>query len=96
VRPVSSKFSSLVLLADQTCHSSQVNAAIEKILETKEITVILVAHRLSSIAQADRVVVVDRGEIVEDGQFDDLINEPTSRFAKLMSAQLVGMHTPHE
>lgn len=52
---------------------SQVNAAISKILESKEITVILVAHRLSSIAQADRVVLIEHGEVVEDGKYDELV-----------------------
>lgn len=50
------------------------NKAISKILENRTSTVILVAHRLSSIAQADRVVVIDGGEVVEDGKFDQLVS----------------------
>ncbi|KAL7416712.1 P-loop containing nucleoside triphosphate hydrolase protein [Mrakia frigida] len=87
-----------ILLLDEatsaldTASEQHVNQAIARILETKEITVILVAHRLSSIAMADRVVLIDRGEVVEDGSYDDLSTDPESRFAKLMSAQINQAH----
>ncbi len=36
-------------------------------------TVILVAHRLSTLRDADRILVFDAGRIVAEGQFDDLV-----------------------
>ncbi|CDZ96461.1 atp-binding cassette transporter [Phaffia rhodozyma] len=84
-----------ILLLDEatsaldTASEQLVNKAISKILENRTSTVILVAHRLSSIAQADRVVVIEGGEVVEDGKFDELSVDSSSKFYQLMSAQLL-------
>jgi ATP-binding cassette subfamily B protein len=45
-------------------------------------TAIIIAHRLSTVAIADRVLVMEHGRIVEDGTPDDLI-AGTGRFAQL-------------
>jgi len=37
-------------------------------------TAMIIAHRLSTVAQADRVLVVDHGRITEDGRPEDLIS----------------------
>lgn len=39
---------------------------------------ILIAHRLSSIAQAGRVVLLDGGAVVEDGSYEDLVSTKSS------------------
>jgi ABC-type multidrug transport system fused ATPase/permease subunit len=36
-------------------------------------TTLVIAHRLSTVRGADRVVVLDRGAIVESGRHDDLV-----------------------
>ena len=36
-------------------------------------TQIIVAHRLSTIRNVDRVIAIDRGRIVENGGFDELV-----------------------
>jgi ABC-type multidrug transport system fused ATPase/permease subunit len=46
-------------------------------------TSVVIAHRLSTIMKCDRIVVVHKGRIVEDGTFDFLSNIPNGHFAKL-------------
>ncbi len=48
-----------------------IQAALEGAMEGK--TVIAIAHRLSTIASMDRIVVLDVGQIVEEGTHDDLL-----------------------
>jgi ATP-binding cassette subfamily B protein len=49
-----------------------------ELLKSKDITVILIAHRMSTISQAGRVIVLDKGKIDQDGSFDKLASEEGS------------------
>jgi ATP-binding cassette subfamily C protein len=51
----------------------QLHNALESYLENR--TTIIIAHRLSAVRQADRVVVFDGGEIIMDGDHDSLISQ---------------------
>ncbi len=53
-------------------------------------TVFVVAHRLSTVRQADRIITIERGRIVEDGRHDDLIRS-NGRYARLHYLQ-AGIH----
>ena len=53
-------------------------------------TTIVVAHRLSTIAKLDRIVVVEAGTIVEDGTHDELV-AAGGLYARLWSHQAGGM-----
>jgi subfamily B ATP-binding cassette protein HlyB/CyaB len=50
-------------------------------------TVLIIAHRLSTVRMADRIVVMERGQIVETGAPDELLARPNSRFAALQTLQ---------
>ena len=50
-------------------------------------TVISIAHRLSTVKEADRIAVLKGGTIVESGTFEDLI-ESQAAFHKLVKQQL--------
>ena len=51
----------------------RVNDAIDKILRSRQTTCLVVAHRLSTIARAERIVVLEDGNIVESGTYRHLV-----------------------
>ncbi|MDE1153983.1 MAG: ABC transporter ATP-binding protein [Micavibrio sp.] len=50
-------------------------------------TTITIAHRLSTIQKADRILVFDKGEIIEQGDHASLMNRPNSRYKALYDMQ---------
>ena len=52
------------------------NDAIDKILRSRQTTCFVVAHRLSTIARAERIVVLEDGNIVESGTYRQLVSSP--------------------
>jgi ATP-binding cassette subfamily B protein len=51
-------------------------------------TTFVIAHRLATIRNADRILVFDRGRIVEVGSFEELVARG-GRFAELAKAQFL-------
>ena len=62
----------------------EVQAAIEALAEHR--TVICVAHRLSTLASMDRILVLSHGRIIEEGSFDELVKAGKS-FAAMAAQQ---------
>ena len=55
-------------------------------LDALNCTRIVIAHRLSTIRNCDRILVLDKGQILEDGSYDELIAK-NGRFAELVERQ---------
>jgi len=64
----------------------QFQAALKKATEGR--TTFIIAHRLATIREADRIFVFDEGRIVEAGTFDALLAKG-GRFSKLAGAQFM-------
>ncbi len=59
---------------------------VSEALGSLKCTRIVIAHRLSTIKQCDRIIVLDRGKIIEDGKYDELIAK-NGFFAELVARQ---------
>jgi ATP-binding cassette, subfamily B, beta-glucan exporter len=59
-------------------------AALDEVMKGR--TTFVIAHRLATVRKADRILVFEKGRVVEDGSFDDLIRT-NGRFAELARAQ---------
>ena len=46
-------------------------------------TSIVIAHRMSTIQKCNRIVVINRGRVVEDGTYEELSAKQDGHFAKL-------------
>jgi ATP-binding cassette, subfamily B, bacterial MsbA len=79
-----------ILLLDEatsaldTESEAQVQTALKRLMAGR--TTILIAHRLSTVRGADRIYVIDRGQIVETGDHDALIRE-RGLYARLAKSQ---------
>lgn len=52
-----------------------IQAEIEKMKQENNTTIIAIAHRLTTLKNCDRIIVLNKGKIEEDGRFDDLIEK---------------------
>ncbi len=65
--------------------------AVERLMTGR--TVIVIAHRLSTVRALDRILVFDRGEIVEDGSHAGLVARQNGLYRRLFERQAFGLLT---
>jgi ATP-binding cassette, subfamily B, bacterial len=79
-----------VLILDEATSSldipseRMVQRALQTVLDDR--TALVIAHRLSTVQIADRVLVLDHGRVIEDGAPDELIHRTGGRYAALHRA----------
>ena len=80
-----------VLIFDEA--TSALDYESEKIIQdnmrfiAKGRTVITIAHRLTAVRDANRILVMEIGEIIEQGTHADLLKQPSGRYAGLHAIQ---------
>ena len=62
-----------------------VQKAIDNLMQDR--TVFVIAHRLSTVQNADKIVVINDGEIIEQGKHEDLLNIENGAYLMLYNAQ---------
>ncbi|MFN6564728.1 MAG: NHLP bacteriocin export ABC transporter permease/ATPase subunit [Nostoc sp. ChiSLP01] len=66
---------------------NRTQAIVSTSLDQLGVTRIIIAHRLSTIRNADRIYVIEAGRVVQQGRFEELVNQK-GLFANLMARQM--------
>lgn len=83
-----------ILILDEA--TSQLDSVTESLIQEslwelmQNKTTIVIAHRLSTLLHMDRILVFDKGKIVEDGSHDTLLNNTNGVYKQLWDAQVGG------
>lgn len=67
---------------------SLIQESLESVMKNK--TVLVIAHRLSTLKKMDEIWVMDQGEIIEKGSFKNLLEKKSGKFADLWKKQVEG------
>ncbi|KAF6576510.1 ABC transporter ATP-binding protein [Paenibacillus polymyxa] len=73
-------------------HEAAIQAALERM--KGQMTLIVIAHRLSTIRHADQIVVLNQGEVIQQGNYRQLEQEERGAFSQLLSYQSSVTATP--
>lgn len=74
-------------------HAFQVQQALNNIM--REHTVLVIAHRLSTVEKADNIIVIDKGLVAEQGPHSQLMANG-GLYSKLVQRQVLGIETGAE
>ncbi|MCP5150363.1 MAG: NHLP bacteriocin export ABC transporter permease/ATPase subunit, partial [Chromatiales bacterium] len=78
-----------ILLLDEATSAldNRTQTVVSRALDRRRVTRIVVAHRLSTIRNADRIYVLSKGRVVEAGTYEELVRGP-GVFASMMARQV--------
>lgn len=67
---------------------SQTDAVIQKVIRSEfpQCTIIMIAHRLDTLLDFDRIAVLEKGSLVQFGAPDELLADDAGAFARLYRA----------
>jgi len=68
---------------------AEIQKALERLMAGR--TTLVVAHRLATVQGMDRILVFDRGRIVEEGSHTGLLNRPNGHYRALFEEQALGL-----
>ena len=82
----------LLLLDEATSHldiesEKSIQDSLHQFFES--VTAIVIAHRLTTIKEMDRIIVIEGGKLVEQGSFSKLMKTPGGRFRELWKKQKI-------
>ena len=84
-----------ILLLDEATSAldTESEAVVQKALDTAMTgrTVIVIAHRLSTVVKADKIVVMNEGLVVEEGVHETLARQEDGLYARLNNLQATGV-----
>ena len=87
----------VLILDEATSHldaisEATVRDALDRLMEGR--TTVVIAHRLSTIRDVDNILVLDQGQVVEQGTHEQLLSRG-GMYAQLVSAQMTGPAESH-
>ena len=79
-----------ILIFDEATSAldNMTQAAVSSSLDKMKVTRIVVAHRLSTIKNCDRILVLDRGSIIQEGTYESLMKDERGMFYALAHRQI--------
>ena len=61
--------------------------SLKKLYSEMHFTVITISHRLYSVKNMDRIIILENGNITEEGTHEELLKNPESKYSQLWNIQ---------
>jgi len=81
-----------ILLCDEATSALDYKTEVEVVESLNDLakgrTTLMIAHRLTSVKNADKIIVLDQGRVAEEGSHDELLARSGSIYSQLWNNQL--------